>query len=65
MPKEQEENQILVKEIDVTTGKKVSVLIGSEGLLCYRHGAIGQWEPCGEDNYRVALALNRGVLIRP
>ena len=64
MRREQGENELLEKEIEVLNGEEVSVLVGNEGVLCYRHGVIGPWEPYGDEDFRVALAINRGVLIR-
>jgi len=58
-PWEKMDGMVQVKTFTLPNGQQISFFITAKGPSCFKQSPDSHWEPIGDDNINVAIAMNR------
>ena len=63
-PLKQMDGMVQVEPFTLRNGQQISFLITAKGPSCFKQRPDSHWEPIGDDNMTVAIAMNRFLKVR-
>jgi hypothetical protein len=63
-PLKQKDSMVQVETSTLPNGKQISFLMTAKGPSCFRRQPDSLWEPIGDDNMALTIAVNRFLKVR-